>query len=113
MRRPRDRHGAPGPGLFGPVTSPELASLGLHTAEDLRELGWEEVCIRWVEAFPLRLNLNAFYGLIAAVEGVDWRSLDENWRTRARTLRDRLARDLAAQSPASAPRMPRAPRRRR
>ncbi|MFO0584329.1 MAG: TfoX/Sxy family DNA transformation protein [Anaeromyxobacter sp.] len=79
--------------LLGPTCAPELASIGLETVEDLRELGWEEACIRWVEAFPLRLNVNAFYGVIAAVEGVDWRELDEGWKRRARALRDRLAQE--------------------
>lgn len=79
-------------GLLGPTCDPELASIGFSTVEALREAGWEEVCLRWVEAFPLRLNVNAFYGVIAAVEGVDWRDLDEGWRARARALRRRLAR---------------------
>lgn len=78
--------------LLGPTCDPELASLGIHTLDDLRELGWEEACVRWAEAYPLRLNVNAFVGVIAAVEGVDWRRLDDGWKRRARALRDRLAR---------------------
>lgn len=84
------------PRLLGPTCDPELASLGLETVEDLRELGWEEVCVRWAEAFPLRLNLNAFYGVVAAIEGVDWRELDDGWKRRVRALRDRLAKETAA-----------------
>lgn len=80
-------------GLLGPTTDPELASLGFTTVEALQQAGWEEVCLRWVEAYPLRLNVNAFYGVIAAVEEVDWRDLDEGWRARARALRDRLLRE--------------------
>jgi hypothetical protein len=75
------------------VTSAELASIGIRTVEEMRDLGWEEVCIRWVEAFPLRLNLNAFHGVQAAIEGIDWRRLDEESKRRARQLRDRLARE--------------------
>ncbi len=81
--------------LLGPTTDPELAAIGFTTVEQLQEAGWEEVCLRWVEAYPLRLNVNAFCGVIAAVEGVDWRDLDEGWRARARALRDRLARGSA------------------
>ena len=84
----------PQPGPLGPVTSPELASIGIQTVEEMRELGWEEVCMRWVEAFPLRLNLNAFHGVQAAIEGIDWRDLDADSKRRARQLRDRLAREL-------------------
>lgn len=60
--------------------------------EDLQEARGEEACLRWVEAYPLRLNVNAFYGVIAAIEGVDWRELDPGWRARARALRNRLSR---------------------
>lgn len=81
-------------GPLGPVTSAELASIGIRTVEEMRDLGWEEVCIRWVEAFPLRLNLNAFHGVQAAIEGIDWRDLDEDAKRRARQLRDRMARAL-------------------
>lgn len=90
MTKPRPDPVRARAGLVGPTCDPELASIGFTTVEDLREAGWEEVCVRWVEAFPLRLNVNAFYGVIAAVEGVDWRDLDDGWRARA--LRRRLAR---------------------
>lgn len=103
-RRPRPARPRSRPPL-GPTCGPELASLGIDTVEDLRELGWEEACIRWCEAFPLRLNLNAFYGIVAAIEGVDWRDLDVGWKTRIRALRDRLARaDATAWSGAGRPR---------
>lgn len=75
------------------MTSGELASIGIRTVEEMRDLGWEEVCIRWVEAFPLRLNLNAFHGVLAAIEAIDWRDLDDGSKRRARQLRDRLARE--------------------
>jgi len=86
-------------GPLGPVTSPELASIGIRTVEEMRDLGWEEVCIRWVEAFPLRLNLNAFHGVQAAIEGIDWRDLDEGAKRRARQLRDRLVREQGPARP--------------
>jgi hypothetical protein len=92
-RRPFTRS-ARAPGLLGPTCDPELASIGIHTLDDLRDLGWEEACIRWAEAYPLRLNVNAFYGIVAAIEGVDWRDLDQGWRARIRALKARLARDL-------------------
>ncbi len=79
--------------LLGPTCDPELASIGIETLDDLRELGWEEVCARWADAYPLRLNVNAFVGVVAAIEGVDWRELDPAWKSRIRALRDRLARE--------------------
>lgn len=90
--------------LLGPTCGPELAAIGIETVDDLRELGWEEACIRWSEAFPLRLNVNAFYGIVAAIEGVDWRTLDAGWKARIRALKTRLAREAPGPLRACPPR---------
>jgi hypothetical protein len=95
---PRARPGASRP-LLGPTCGPELASIGIETVEDLRELGWEEACVRWAEAFPLRLNANAFAGIVAAIEDVDWRDLDPAWKVRIRALKARLVRESAGAGP--------------
>lgn len=108
-RRPFTRS-ARATGLLGPTCDPELASIGIHTLDDLRDLGWEEACVRWAEAYPLRLNVNAFYGVVAAIEGVDWRDLDQGWRARVRALKTRLTRELG---PAPGPVAGRGVRRRR
>lgn len=84
------------PGL-GPITGAELSSLGLDGAEVIAALGWEEVFLRWIEAYPGRLNLNAAYGLIAAVEGVDWRQISPAERQRARALVASLRRGRGRQ----------------
>jgi hypothetical protein len=57
---------------IGPVTAREFARLGIHTVEELRELGWKEACLLWVERFPARINLNAFRSVIGAIYGADW-----------------------------------------
>ena len=57
---------------FGPVTLPEFEAMGLKTFGQLEDLGWEEVCRKWVENFPERLNVNAFIGVIATLEGIAW-----------------------------------------
>ncbi len=69
--------------------------MGIETVEDLRELGWEDACVRWSDAYPLRLNVNAFSGVVAATEGVDWQELDVGWKARIRALKARLARTQA------------------
>jgi hypothetical protein len=44
----------------------------LRTFGDLEDLGWEAVCRKWVEHYPERLNVNAFIGVIATLEGISW-----------------------------------------
>ncbi len=79
---------------IGPLTRAELASVGIHSAEQMVELGWQEVCLRWVEAFPARANLNAFAAVIGAIDGVDWRQIDPEQKEAARKLAQRLRRGL-------------------
>ena len=71
---------------FGPVTLPELESMGLTTLEQLRAIGWEDVCRRWVEYYPERLNANAFLGVIASIEGIVWTRATSEHRALARQL---------------------------
>jgi hypothetical protein len=60
---------------MGPITASELASVGITTVERLVAMGWEEALVRWVEAYPERLNVNAAAGLLAAEIGVSWLKL--------------------------------------
>lgn len=92
--------------LLGPTCGPELASIGVETVDHLRELGWEEACIRWSEAYPLRLNVNAFSGIVAAIEGVDWRELDAGWKARIRALKARLISERPGGLPVRRPPRP-------
>jgi hypothetical protein len=71
---------------FGPVTLPELESMGLKTLEQLRAIGWEDVCRRWVEYYPERLNANAFLGVLASIEGIIWTQATPEHRALARQL---------------------------
>lgn len=79
---------------FGPVTLPELESVGFKTLKDLRELGWEEVCRKWVEFYPERLNANAFIGIIATLEGVVWTKISASQRAKARALVKKLKMEM-------------------
>ncbi len=71
---------------FGPVTLPELESVGFKTLGDLRALGWQEVCRKWVEMYPERLNANAFIGIIAVLEGIVWTKISAAQRAQAKAL---------------------------
>ena len=75
---------------IGPICSAELSSIGIDTVEKLQDLGWEEVFLRWIEAYPERINLNAATGLIGAEEEIDWRSVTPLKKAKARALVERL-----------------------
>ncbi len=80
---------------FGPVTLPELESLGFKTLSDLRKSGWEEVCRKWTEYYPERLNVNAFIGIVATLEGISWTKISSSQRSKARRLVNILRRELS------------------
>lgn len=79
---------------FGPVTRAELESIGIRTFGDIEDLGWEEVCRRWVTHFPERLNVNAFMGIIATLEGMKWTKVTESEKAPARRLVNELRQEL-------------------
>ena len=71
---------------IGPTSAAELITAGIHTREQLIEIGWEEALIRLVRLHPHRLNLNMACALIGAVEDVDWRAVPQSEKARAREL---------------------------
>lgn len=75
---------------FGPVVLPELAAVGITTVDQLERLGAEEVCRRWVERYPERLNVNAIVGIVATLEGVPWTRVSPAGRAAARAIADEL-----------------------
>lgn len=79
---------------LGPVTAAELAAVGFHTAADVLAVGWREVCRRWVEAFPERFHLTAFYAVIGAERDVLFSALDAQVRAEARAFKAALAKEL-------------------
>lgn len=75
---------------FGPVTLPEFAAVGITTVDQIERLGADEVCRRYVERFPDRLNVNAVVGVVATLEGVPWTRISAGGRARARRIVDEL-----------------------
>ena len=75
---------------FGPVTLPEFAAIGITTVDQIERLGVDEVCRRYVERFPERLNVNAVVGVVATLEGVPWTRVSASGRARARRIVDDL-----------------------
>lgn len=73
---------------IGPTLATRLRRVGVHTEEDLRRIGPAEVYRRIAAEYglsrpPLCYNL---YSLAAALDGVDWRMLDD--RTKAALCRE-------------------------
>lgn len=75
------------------ITEAELESIGLGSAERVAAIGWEEAFLRWVEAYPERLNLNAAVGVIAKAEGISWLRVRASEKERARVLVNALRRE--------------------
>ncbi len=79
---------------FGPVTLPEFAAIGVTTVADLERLGAEETLRRYVARYPERLNVNAFLGVFATLEGVPWTRVSTRGKALARRLVETLRGEL-------------------
>lgn len=79
---------------FGPVTLAEFESMGLTTLEQLEALGFEDVCRRYIESYPERLNANAFLGILCALEGVVWTKASPSQRATAHQMTQKLKREI-------------------
>ena len=78
---------------LGPVCARELGQLGIHTLEHMRDLGWQEVCLKWVERFPSRVNLNAFRCVIGAICDVRWSEIPQEADAEAQRMVRQLRRE--------------------
>ncbi len=87
------------PGI-GPVTQGWLAEAGIGTVGDLRDLGAVEIYRRLKFMMPERVNLNALYGLEAALRGCHWLHLPvevkDSLREQAGAIDASLRKGMAA-----------------
>lgn len=60
---------------MGPKSSEWLASVGIHTLDDVAKLGVVETYRRVKAAYPEKVTLNMLYGLQAALLGIRWDEL--------------------------------------
>ena len=60
---------------MGPKSSEWLASVGIHSLEDVAELGVAETYRRVKAAYPEKVSLNLLYGLQAALLDLPWNEL--------------------------------------
>ena len=60
---------------MGPKSSEWLASVGIHTLDDVAALGVVETYKRVKAAYPDKVSLNMLYGLQAALLDLPWNEL--------------------------------------
>ena len=72
---------------IGPKSSEWLASVGVHSLEDVAELGVVETYLRVKAAYPEKVSLNMLYGLQAALLDIPWNMLPND-------IKDELKRQV-------------------
>ena len=60
---------------MGPKSTEWLASVGVHTLDDVMKLGVVETYRRVKAAYPEKVSLNLLYGLQAALLDLPWNEL--------------------------------------
>ena len=72
---------------MGPKSSEWLASIGVHSLEDVAKLGVVETYKRVKAAYPEKVSLNLLYGLQAALLDISWKELPPD-------IKDELKRQM-------------------
>ena len=72
---------------IGPKSSQWLASIGIHTVEDVASLGVVETYKRVKKAYPDKVTLNMLWGLQAALLDIPWNELPSD-------IKDELKRQV-------------------
>ena len=63
---------------IGPKSREWLASVGIHTLDDVAALGVVETYKRAKAAYPEKVSLNLLYGLQAALLDIPWNELPQD-----------------------------------
>ena len=69
---------------MGPKSSEWLASVGIHSLEDVARLGVVETYKRVKAAYPEKVTLNMLYGLQAALLDIPWNELPPDIKAQIR-----------------------------
>jgi hypothetical protein len=69
---------------LGPKSSEWLASVGIHTLDDVAKLGVVETYKRVKAAYPEKVSLNLLYGLQAALLDLPWNELPPDIKSELR-----------------------------
>lgn len=65
---------------IGPKTIGWLHEIGIHTREDLQQMGPIEAYCRLKALYPQKVTLNALWGLASALTDMDWRELPAEYK---------------------------------
>jgi DNA transformation protein len=69
---------------LGPKSMEWLASVGVHTLDDIARLGVVETYKRVKAAYPEKVTLNMLWGLQAALLGIPWNLLPQDIKDQLR-----------------------------
>ena len=71
---------------LGPVSTQALTTVGIHSVEELKRIGWEQAGLRVMNEHPRFINLNMLRALIGACLDCDFRSIPEPELIKARSM---------------------------
>ncbi len=77
---------------IGPVSEQWLRAIGVHTREDLEELGSIEA-YRIIKQHGFNASLNLLYALEGAIRNLHWTALPENVKTKLKRAAQALSKD--------------------
>jgi hypothetical protein len=75
---------------MGPKSSEWLASVGIHTLDDVARIGVVESYLRVKAAYPDKVSINLLYGLQAALLDLPWNELPPDLKTELKRQVDKL-----------------------
>jgi DNA transformation protein and related proteins len=75
---------------IGPKSREWLASVGIHTLNDVASLGVVETYRRVKAAYPEKVSLNLIYGLQAALLDLPWNELPPDIRAELKSQVEKL-----------------------
>lgn len=75
---------------IGPKSREWLASVGIHTLDDVASLGVVETYRRVKAAYPEKVSLNLIYGLQAALLDLPWNELPPDIRAELKSQVEKL-----------------------
>ena len=84
---------------FGPVGLAEFHSMNITTLEQIKNIGFEEMCRKYVMFYPERLNANAFLGIICSIEDTVWTQASPHQRAEARNMARILRHEFGLSDP--------------
>ena len=76
---------------MGPKSTQWLASVGIHTLDDVANIGVVESYLRVKAAYPGKVSLNLLYGLQAALLDLPWNELPPDIKAELKSQVDNFA----------------------